>query len=47
MGSDVVYCGISGSGSKMKIINNYMSIVSNIVTAETLTLVENKYISLH
>ena len=39
MGSDVVYCGKSGSGSKMKIINNYMSIVSNIVTAETLSLV--------
>ena len=39
MGSDVVYCGKSGSGSTMKIINNYMSIVSNIVTAETLSLV--------
>ena len=39
MGSDVVYCGVIGSGSKMKIINNYMAIVSNIVTAETLSLV--------
>jgi len=39
MGSDVVYCGTIGSGSKMKLINNYMSIVSNIVTAETLSLV--------
>lgn len=39
MGSDVVYCGSIGSGSKMKIINNYMAIVSNIVTAETLSLV--------
>ena len=39
MGSDVVYCGKAGSGSTMKIINNYMSIVSNIVTAETLSLV--------
>ena len=29
MGSDVVYCGPIGSGSKMKIINNYMAIVSN------------------
>ena len=46
MGSDVVYCGISGSGSKMKIINNYMSIVSNIVTAETLTLVKKSGIDL-
>jgi 4-hydroxybutyrate dehydrogenase/sulfolactaldehyde 3-reductase len=39
MGSDVVYCGVIGSGSKMKIINNYMAIVSNILTAETLSLV--------
>ena len=46
MGSDVVYCGKSGSGSKMKIINNYMSIVSNIVTAETLSLVEKSGIDL-
>ena len=47
MGSDVVYCGNSGSGSKMKIINNYMSIVSNIVTAETLSLVERSGIDLN
>ena len=46
MGSDVVYCGKSGSGSKMKIINNYMSIVSNIVTAETLSLVKKSGIDL-
>ena len=46
MGSDVVYCGVNGAGSKMKIINNYMSIVSNIVTAETLTLVEKSGIDL-
>jgi len=39
MGSDVVYCGAIGSGSKMKVINNYMAIVSNILTAETLSLV--------
>ena len=47
MGSDVVYCGISGSGSKMKIINNYMSIVSNIVTAEALSLVKKSGIDLN
>ena len=40
MGSDVVYCGKNGSGSKMKIINNYVSIVSNIITAEGLSLVK-------
>ena len=47
MGSDVVYCGNSGAGSKMKIINNYMSIVSNIVTAETLSLVKKSGIDLN
>ena len=41
MGSDVVYCGTSGSGSKMKIINNYMSILLNVITAETLTLADS------
>ena len=46
MGSDVIYCGESGAGSKMKIINNYMSIVSNIVTAETLSLVKKSGIDL-
>ena len=45
MGSDVVYCGSIGSGSKMKIINNYMAIVSNIVTAETLSLVHKSGIN--
>ena len=47
MGSDVVYCGPNGSGSKMKIINNYMSIVSNIVTAESLALVKKSGIDLN
>ena len=45
MGSDVIYCGKAGSGSTMKIINNYMSIVSNIVTAETLSLVDKSGIN--
>ena len=40
MGSDIVYCGENGSGSKMKIINNYMSIALNILTAETLNLAD-------
>ena len=47
MGSDVIYCGSNGSGSKMKIINNYMSIVSNIVTAESLSLVHKSGIDLN
>ena len=40
MGDTIVYCGPSGSGSRMKLINNYMSIASNVVTAEALTLAE-------
>ena len=43
MGSDIVYCGENGSGSKMKIINNYMSIALNILTAETLNLADLLY----
>mgnify|MGYP002013590433 CR=1 FL=1 len=45
MGNDVVYCGTSGSGSKMKIINNYMSILLNIITAETLVLADSSGIN--
>ena len=40
MGDTIVYCGPSGSGSRMKLLNNYMSIASNVVTAEALTLAE-------
>lgn len=40
MGDTIVYCGPAGSGARMKLINNYMSIASNVVTAEALTLAE-------
>ncbi len=40
MGDTIVYCGPAGSGSRMKLINNYMSIACNVVTAEALTLAE-------
>ena len=40
MGSDIVHCGAVGSGSRMKIVNNYMSITLNALTAETLNLAE-------
>ncbi len=40
MGDTIVYCGPAGSGTRMKLINNYMSIASNVVTAEALTLAE-------
>ena len=36
MGSDIVHCGAVGTGIRMKIVNNYMSITLNALTAETL-----------
>tara|TARA_B100000745_G_C19980538_1_gene332172 strand:- start:264 stop:680 length:417 start_codon:yes stop_codon:yes gene_type:complete len=46
MGDTVYHCGANGTGSTMKLINNYMSIVSNIITAETLTLSQMSNISM-
>ncbi|SHN60392.1 NAD(P)-binding domain-containing protein [Desulfovibrio litoralis] len=38
MGEVVYHCGSNGAGIRSKIINNYMSIVLNVLTAEALTL---------
>jgi 4-hydroxybutyrate dehydrogenase/sulfolactaldehyde 3-reductase len=40
MGDTIVHCGPVGSGSRMKIVNNFMSITLNVTTAEALTLAE-------
>ncbi|MBM3524108.1 MAG: sulfolactaldehyde 3-reductase, partial [Alphaproteobacteria bacterium] len=40
MGDTVIHCGKTGTGSRMKVVNNYMSVVLNLLTAETLTLAE-------
>ncbi|MGI9491605.1 MAG: sulfolactaldehyde 3-reductase [Geminicoccaceae bacterium] len=40
MGDTIIHCGPAGSGARMKLINNYMSIACNVVTAEALTLAE-------
>ncbi len=40
MGDSIVHCGPTGSGSRVKLINNYMSIACNVVTAEALALAE-------
>ena len=40
MGDTIVHCGPVGSGSRMKLVNNFMSITLNAVTAEALTLAE-------
>lgn len=36
----IVYMGPSGSGIRMKVTNNYMSMVSMVLTAETLTMAQ-------
>lgn len=40
MGDTIIHCGPAGSGARVKLINNYMSIACNVVTAEALTLAE-------
>ena len=40
MGDTIVHCGPAGSGSRMKVVNNFMSITLNAVTTETLVLAE-------
>jgi len=40
MGDSVVNCGGPGMGSRIKVINNLMSTVLNVLTAEVLTLAE-------
>lgn len=40
MGDTIVHCGPVGSGSRMKVVNNFMSITLNATTAEALTLAE-------
>lgn len=40
MGDTIVHCGETGSGARLKLVNNYMSITLNALTAESLTLAE-------
>ncbi len=40
LGDTIVHCGPVGSGARAKIVNNYLSIVTNVVTAEALVLAE-------
>ena len=41
MGNLIIDCGGPGMGSRMKIVNNLMSTVLNVLTAEVLTLAES------
>lgn len=40
LGDTIVHCGPTGAGQKMKLVNNYMSIALNALTAETLVMSE-------
>ncbi|MGH7330659.1 MAG: NAD(P)-binding domain-containing protein, partial [Polyangiaceae bacterium] len=39
-GDTIVHCGGPGMGSRMKIVNNFMSVTLNVTTAEALTLAQ-------
>jgi 4-hydroxybutyrate dehydrogenase/sulfolactaldehyde 3-reductase len=41
LGDTIVDCGGPGTGARMKIINNYMTTILNVLSAEALTLAEN------
>jgi len=40
LGDTIVHCGPIGAGQKMKLVNNYMSIALNALTAEALVMAE-------
>lgn len=40
MGDKIIHCGGRGMGMRAKMVNNYLSIVSNVAVAETLTAAE-------
>jgi 4-hydroxybutyrate dehydrogenase/sulfolactaldehyde 3-reductase len=40
LGDTIVHCGPAGSGSRMRVVNNFMSITLNVTTAEALSLAE-------
>lgn len=40
MGDTIVHCGPAGAGSRMKVVNNFMSITLNAATVEALVLAE-------
>ena len=40
MGDTIIHCGPAGAGIRTKLVNNYLSIVSNVVVAEALAIAE-------
>jgi len=45
MGDTIIHCGAPGMGSRMKIVNNFMSVTLNVTTAEALILAERSGLS--
>lgn len=41
MGDTIIHCGPPGTGIRTKLVNNYLSIVSNVVVAEALSIAES------
>ncbi len=42
LGDPVIHCGPRGAGIRTKLVNNYLSVVSNVVVAEALVLAEGE-----
>ena len=40
MGDTIIHCGPRGTGIRTKLVNNYLSVVSNVVVAEALAIAE-------
>ena len=47
MGDTIVHCGARGTGIRTKLVNNYLSIVSNVVVAEALAIAESAGLDRH
>ena len=47
MGDTIIHCGPAGAGIRTKLVNNYLSIVSNVVVAEALALAEGAGLDRH
>ena len=41
LGDTILHCGPAGAGIRTKLVNNYLSIVSNVVVAEALALADS------
>lgn len=47
MGDTIIHCGPAGAGIRTKLVNNYLSIVSNVVVAEALAIADGAGLDRH